>query len=136
MKVHWKRKVLKKLLQKKRKSDSNTKPLPTSVGIPENSKKSKKAKTKHRDDEVQKEPVNSENNKVIDSKDGIVIEKIKKNWCTNLNRSRGGLSKDDFDALSKFGQIQNVKGDGNCKLYAGVEGLLNCLIAFLDWLLM
>ena len=46
-----------------------------------------------------------------------------------MNRSRGGLSKQDFDNLSKFGRINNVRGDGNCGVYAAIEGLLNCLVA-------
>ena len=94
----------------KRKNESKTEPLPTSVNVPENSNNSKKPK-------------------IGDSKEGIVIEKVTKYWCTKLNCSRGGLSKKDYDKLSEFGQIQNVKGDGNCGVYAAVEGLLNCLIA-------
>lgn len=67
--------------------------------------------------------------KVEDSKEGIVIEKVKKHWCIRMSRSRGGLSKEDFDDLSKFGRINDVKGDGNCGIYVAIEGLLNCLIA-------
>ena len=57
------------------------------------------------------------------------MEKVEKYWCTKLNCSRGGLRKNDYDTLSKFGKIQNVKGDGKCGVYSAVEGLLNCLIA-------
>ena len=46
-----------------------------------------------------------------------------------MSRLRGGLRKKDFEALSKFGQTEDVMGDGNCGVYAAIEGLLNCLIA-------
>ena len=65
----------------------------------------------------------------LDSEHAIVIEKINKTWCKTMGRSRGGLRKKDYDALSKFGTIQDVIGDGNCGVYAAIEGLLNCLIA-------
>lgn len=45
-----------------------------------------------------------------------------------MSRLRGGLRKKDFEALSKFGHIQDVMGDGNCGVYAAIEGLFNFLI--------
>ena len=42
-----------------------------------------------------------------------------------MSRSRGDLSMKEFDNLTKFSQIQNVRGDGNCGVYAAVEELLN-----------
>ena len=60
---------------------------------------------------------------------GIVIQKVIKTWCKRMSRKRGGIRKKDFDTLSKYGNLQDVVGDGNCGVYAAVEGLLNCLIA-------
>ena len=57
------------------------------------------------------------------------IEKVNKTWCKRMSRSRGGLRKKDYDTLSTYGTLQDVEGDGNCGVYAAVEGLLNCLIA-------
>ena len=44
------------------------------------------------------------------------------------NPSRGGLTESVHFQLSEFGLIQDVLGDGNCGIYAAMEGLLNCLI--------
>jgi len=38
-----------------------------------------------------------------------------------MKHSCGGLSGEDYQNLSKFGVIQNVKGNGNCGVYAVVE---------------
>ena len=43
--------------------------------------------------------------KVEDKKESIVIEKENKYWCTQMSRSREGITKKECDNLSKFGVI-------------------------------
>ena len=53
-------------------------------------------------------------------------EKVNKYWRVQTRRSRGGLPDAIWKKLQCFGVIQNVTGDGNCGIYAAIEGLLDC----------
>ena len=53
---------------------------------------------------------------------------LKRNWCFRSTRRNLDFSNNVKQQLYSFGMIQNVIGDGNCGVYASIEGLLNNLI--------
>ena len=61
-------------------------------------------------------------------RDRLLTDNHNRFWCVKTTCSSSGILKNVWNKLLKFGLIQNVRGDGNCGVYAAVEGLLNCLI--------
>ena len=57
-----------------------------------------------------------------------LVAKVNKYWHVRTRCLYCGLPEAIWKKLQYFGMFQNVIGDGNCGIYAAIEGLLNCML--------
>ena len=103
----------------------------TDQPMEKNSKKPQSGPKRGKKNEEEEDDETKVRGTTIKIEDVTMVDKywhVTRRATRRSNPTYCGLTESVYFQLSEFGLIQDVLGDGNCGVYAALEGLLNCLI--------